>query len=303
MSPHHHRHPRRIWRGPFPPTRNDTPQTCRCGAVAAAVGGGAWALHGPLTHHTGCTSAAAPGAGPAGGAQGSRPPWTACPALPWRQGPKRMRRTHTRTHTRACACPQTQAFLARRLGYVEICWNGRIEPCFFRLTPEVMSHPAGRATPVPRELAQGGAPAAWGGCPPPCNAATASSPRRPTPLRPPPPRSLPLRPLQCSDLVTSSVWCTAALDRLNDTVSPDSRAFPTVKAAELVDVLEVCGGGRRRPGGGGTERAWSGAMAGGVLCWRGGRGGWARRDVARWGGGEGRSGGLHRRAWPHGGLP
>ncbi len=44
---------------------------------------------------------------------------------------------------------------------------------------------------------------------------------------------------QCSNVVTSAVWCEVTLDRLHNTVSPDSRAFPTVKAAELVDVLEV----------------------------------------------------------------
>ncbi|KAG2491060.1 hypothetical protein HYH03_010506 [Edaphochlamys debaryana] len=43
---------------------------------------------------------------------------------------------------------------------------------------------------------------------------------------------------ECSAVVTSAVWNTVTLDRINNTVSPDSRAFPTVKAAELVDVLE-----------------------------------------------------------------
>ncbi|PNH09605.1 Inositol 1,4,5-trisphosphate receptor type 2 [Tetrabaena socialis] len=70
-----------------------------------------------------------------------------------------------------------QAFLMRRLGYVEINWNGLIEPCYFNLTPE------------------------------------------------------------CSKLVMSTLWNKVTLDRINNTVSPDSRAFPTVKAAELVEVL------------------------------------------------------------------
>ncbi|GFR45996.1 hypothetical protein Agub_g7473, partial [Astrephomene gubernaculifera] len=83
------------------------------------------------------------------------------------------------TPDQASYAGELQAFLQRRLGYVEINWKGQlIEPCFFSLTPE------------------------------------------------------------CSALVTSSVWCEATLDRINNTVSPDSRAFPTVKAAELVDVME-----------------------------------------------------------------
>ncbi|EFJ39749.1 hypothetical protein VOLCADRAFT_121781 [Volvox carteri f. nagariensis] len=74
---------------------------------------------------------------------------------------------------------ELQAFLQRRLGYVEINWRGQlVEPFFFKLTPE------------------------------------------------------------CSNLVTSKLWCDVTLDRINNTVSPDSRAFPTVKAAELVEVLE-----------------------------------------------------------------
>ncbi|GIL50406.1 hypothetical protein Vafri_6619 [Volvox africanus] len=43
---------------------------------------------------------------------------------------------------------------------------------------------------------------------------------------------------ECSNLVTRQLWCNVTLDRINNTVSPDSRAFPTVKAAELVEVLE-----------------------------------------------------------------
>eukprot|EP00198_Chlamydomonas_reinhardtii_P012135 XP_001701472.1 ryanodine-inositol 1,4,5-triphosphate receptor Ca2+ channel [Chlamydomonas reinhardtii] len=42
---------------------------------------------------------------------------------------------------------------------------------------------------------------------------------------------------ECSELVDKAVWTKVTLDRLHNTVSPDSRQFHAVKAAELVEVL------------------------------------------------------------------
>lgn len=72
---------------------------------------------------------------------------------------------------------------------------------------------------------------------------------------------------ECSELVDKAVWTKVTLDRLHNTVSPDSRQFHAVKAAELVEVLVVSvapGEYAERPPG---LWAWTADCAG-VLLWR-----------------------------------